>query len=407
MKEAVFCADIGTSSLKGALISYSGDVFSFARIRFENKSAPMCWLDALKDALDSLRKSASDSSLASETEKLEISAICISGNGPTIASDNFIHLWNEPNGTAEENAKYSALSGRSLFLPRLLYCMEHYQAQWNSSNTVFSGPEYLIFQLTHTAITILPEKRFETAYWNNETLLRCGIPAEKLPPFVAPGFMAGCLTSNAAEKLDLSTKVKVYCGTPDFVAALIGTATLKPGRLCDRAGSSEGLNLCVDKPVNHEKIRTLPSVIGNLWNASVLLPESGAKFAAFRRNSGLQDLTPAETVAMLLKDKNSEGYRLIYSIAAEIKQSIAILEKATGFAIKSMRITGGQAHTTLWNQFKADMLGICIETTQMLDAELTGDAIVALTGMGFFSSIEEGAEALVKTARVFEPQKSL
>ncbi len=256
MKEAVFCADIGTSSLKGALISHSGDVFSFARIRFENKTAPMCWLDALQDALDSLRKSA--------TEKLNISTICISGNGPTIASDKFIHLWNEPNGTAEEASKYAALSGRSLFLPRLLYCKEHLIEQWNDSAVIFSGPEYLIYQLTHTAITILPEKRFEAAYWNDNALVRCGISAEKLPPFVAPGFMAGQLTAEAAEKLGLSRSVHVYCGTPDFVAALIGTATLKAGRLCDRAGSSEGLNLCVDKPVSHEKIRTLPSVISSL-----------------------------------------------------------------------------------------------------------------------------------------------
>ena len=399
MKEAVFCADIGTSSLKGALISHDGDVFSFARIRFDNNSVQSRWLEALKDALDILRKTAN--------EELEISAICISGNGPTIASDKFIYLWNEPNGTAEENAKYSALSGRSLFLPRLLYCMEHYPAQWNSSDTVFSGPEYLIFQLTDTAITILPEKRFEAAYWNDDALSRCGIDRKKLPPFVTPGFMAGCLTSKAAELLCLPGSVRVYCGTPDFVAALIGTATLKPGRLCDRAGSSEGLNLCVDKPVSHKKIRTLPSVISSLWNASVLLPDSGARFSDFKKKSEFRDLSPDKTVQMILADKSCEGYKLIYGISDEIKQSIAILEKATGFSIKSMRVTGGQAHNLHWNQFKANMLGICIETTQMLDAELTGDAIVALTGMGFFSSIEEGAEALVKTARIFEPQKSL
>ncbi|MBR6215284.1 MAG: hypothetical protein IKQ84_02655, partial [Spirochaetaceae bacterium] len=336
-----------------------------------------------------------------------ISAICISGNGPTIASDKFIHLWNEPNGTAEEAGRYAALSGRSLFLPKLLFCMKHYPSQWNASACVFSGPEYLIYELTGTALTILPEKRFEAAYWNDEALLRCGIDKAKLPPFVAPGFCAGNLTAAIAEKLDLSTAVKVYCGTPDFVAALIGTATLKAGRLCDRAGSSEGLNLCVDKPVSHEKIRTLPSVISSLWNASVLLPESGAKFANFKKNSEFRDRSPSETVLAILNDKNSEGYRLISDIAAEIKQSIAVLEKATGFAIKSMRVTGGQAHNKPWNQFKANTLGINIETTQMLDAELMGDAITAFTGMGFFSSIEEGAEALVKTAYIFEPHKTI
>ena len=403
MKEAVFCADIGTSSLKGALISHRGDVFSFARIRFENKSSQNCWLDALEDALDSLRKTAAESA----TGQLNISAICISGNGPTIASDKFIHLWNEPNGTAEEAERYATLSGRSLFLPRLLFCKEQLAEQWNDSGLVFSGPEYLIYQLTHTAITILPEKRFEAAYWNDDALSRCGIDKQKLPPFVAPGFMAGSLTAEAAEKLGLSRSVRVYCGTPDFVAALIGTATLKAGRLCDRAGSSEGLNLCVDKPVSHKKIRTLPSVISSLWNASVLLPDSGARFANYKKNSQYRDLSPDKAVQTILADKTCEGYKLLCDISAEIKQGIAILKEATGFSIESMRVTGGQAHNVHWNQFKADTLGICIETTQMLDAELMGDAITAFTGMGFFSSIEEGAEALVKTARIFEPRKSL
>ena len=50
------------------------------------------------------------------------------------------------------------------------------------------------------------------------------------------------------------------------------------------------------------------------------------------------------------------------------------------------------------------MLGIKIETTQILDAELMGNAITAFVGMNLFSSLTEGAEALVKTAQVFELQ---
>ena len=91
---------------------------------------------------------------------------------------------------------------------------------------------------------------------------------------------------------------------------------------------------------------------------------------------------------------SSEGYKLIYDISEEIKHSIGILEQATGISIKSMRVAGGQAHNEHWNQYKADRLGISIETTQLLDAELTGDAIIAFTSMGFFSSIEEGVSYL-------------
>lgn len=395
MKESVFCADIGTSSLKGALISPDGEVLAFARIRFDGMSVPDCWLSALKNALDQMRTISQEAS---------INSICISGNGPTIVSDSFIHLWNSPNGTPEENEEYSRISGRSLFLPRLIYYKEHFPKQWEASQYVFSGPEYLIYKLTGSAVTILPEARFEAAYWNETQLEKCGISKEKLPPFVKPAFCAGNITDKIAEFLELSHKTKVYCGSPDFVAALIGTATLKEGRLCDRAGSSEGLNFCVKKTVTDSRIRFLPSIISDLWNASFLLPDSGARFAKFKKNSAYKNISPSETVEALLKDQTSEGFKLIYEIAEELKTGIKLLEKATGLLIDSMRITGGQTHNNPWNQFKADVLGIKLETTRLLDAELMGDAITAFAGMGIFSSIEEGAETLVKPAKIFEPQ---
>ncbi|NLK45184.1 MAG: hypothetical protein GX297_00775 [Treponema sp.] len=396
MKEAVFCIDIGTSSLKAALISMHGEVFSFARVRFENKPMPFCWQSALQESLIILR--------SSTKENININSICISGNGPTVVSDKFFHLWNHPNGTQEDMKRYNLLSGKSLFLPRLLYCMEYYAKEWESSKLVFSGPEYLIYTLTGTAVTVLPEKRFEAAYWNDESLEKCKIPKEKIPPFVAPGFFAGNLLETEAKVLNLKCSTKVYCGLPDFIAALIGTSTLKSGRLCDRAGSSEGLNLCVEKIITNSNIRFLPSVVEGLWNASVLLPESGARFARFKKNSEYKELSSAETVKELLKNKNSDGYKLLCSISEEVKNGINLLEKTTGFSIETMRVTGGQAHNSQWNQFKANMLGIKIETTQILDAELMGNAITAFVGMNLFSSLTEGAEALVKTAQVFEPQ---
>ena len=127
-------------------------------------------------------------------------------------------------------------------------------------------------------------------------------------------------------------------------------------------------------------------------------------FAKFKKNSAYKNISPSETVEALLKDQTSEGFKLIYEIAEELKTGIKLLEKATGLSIDSMRITGGQTHNNPWNQFKADVLGIKLETTRLLDAELMGDAITAFAGMGIFSSIEEGAETLVKPAKIFDPQ---
>ena len=116
-----------------------------------------------------------------------------------------------------------------------------------------------MYALTGNAVTVLPEKRFEPAWWTDDEAARFEIDKKKLPPFVPLGYAAGTLCREYAERLSVPC-IPVFCCGPDFAAALIGTNTLRPGRICDRAGSSEGINLCSDKPVFAEGVRTLPSV---------------------------------------------------------------------------------------------------------------------------------------------------
>jgi hypothetical protein len=64
--------------------------------------------------------------------------------------------------------------------------------------------------------------------------------------YTSTQWLCGWIKKNAAS-IGLPSGVPVFDSGPDFIAALVGTATLFPGRLCDRAGSSEGLNLCSPK----------------------------------------------------------------------------------------------------------------------------------------------------------------
>lgn len=408
--ELLLSADIGTSSLKAALINKNGNILAFYRCKFDapiiksksqnNKS--LIWYAALCVSVVELLKAVNQNS---EIQNPEIKSICISGNGPTIASEHFVHLWNDSNGTDLENESYKKISPFSLFAPRLLHIKNTMPTLYEKSNFLFSGPEFLLFQLTGNAVTILPEKRFERAYWNDELLENCKIDSNKMPPFVSIGTCLGCLTKKAAEDLGVQENVKVYCGSPDFVAALIGTNTLKNGILCDRAGSSEGLNLCTNFPVSAEGVRTLPSVISEMFNASVLLSDSGKRFSDYKENSEFAKFSFAETTRILLNQKESKGFALMNDIATEIKNGILLLEKSSNLKIESMRATGGQAHNVTWNQFKADKTGVAIEITSTADAELIGNAISAFTAMGEYSSLQEGAENLVKITKIYEPKK--
>ena len=415
MGKTILCADIGTSSLKTALIDETGAILAYSRqpflFRYTNHAADE-WLTALRSAATELFARQS-------TSFITIDAICVSGNGPTLVADTGETLsWSVP---VEQ-------TGTSLFIPRILAFKKKFRMAWAYSKHIFSGPEYLIWLLTDNCVTILPEKRFESAYWNKDALIQNGLTEEeiaKFPPFIEPCAKAGTLTPKVAALLSaaiptISTKVPVYCGAPDFIAALVGTNTLHSGALCDRAGSSEGINLCTDSPVTGKDIRTLPSIIPGLWNASYLIPDSGTKFAAYKqkveRERGKQ-IKYADFVTELISTTGenqtdqtlAQGRALMEEIASEVKNGVEVLiAAATGPgtpAPHEMAVTGGQAANDAWNQFKCNCTGIKVTLPSCADAELLGDAVFALTGMGEYKSILDAAAALCKTQKFFIPQQ--
>ena len=410
MTSTVLCADIGTSSLKAAVIDEGGNVLAYSRQRFLSlytDHAAAEWLPSLAKAVSAIRAATPSPSV----DALRIDALCISGNGPTLAGEGGeTLLWNR-------QAAQSASS--SLFIPRILAFKERYPAAWESAKTIFSGPEYLIYQLTGARLSILPEARYEAAYWSTDSLREAGVndgEAAKLPPFVAPGTLAGALSAEAARLLGMREGLPVYCGAPDFVSALVGTNTLEAGKLCDRAGSSEGLNLCTTEPVAAENIRTLPAPVPDLWNASYLIPESGSRFSAFKQKVEREfgrELDYDVLVRMLIESNGSlatldQGKYLMLQTALQVKEGLAALasaaEKAGTAMPRKMLVTGGQAANDDWNQMKADICGIDIVVPACSDAELLGDAAFAFTGMGVFADLSTAAFRLYRPEKFFQPR---
>lgn len=349
--------DIGTTSLKAALITAKGEVVAFSSLAFEephDRFVATSWYDIFMRAKEEVTRG---------QQNLKISGIAISGNGPTVVTDcGLTLLWNED--TSGVIGCVPASARNSLFIPKILSIKNQFPDVWKKTKRLFSGPEYLIYVLTGNAVTILPEARFEAAYWNDEMLDACGIKKNLLPPFVGPGTVCGTFED-----------CPVIAGGPDFVVALIGTGTLQSGRLCDRCGSSEGLNFCTDRVLQGDGLRILPSVIPGLWNASYLIPNSG---------------------------ELSEEERLV-----EVARGIECLKKAAGEAgvefPDAMAVTGGQTNDELLLREKSERLGMKIlrpagghSEGHFVHSELLGDACAAWYGLGLYSSLPDAADHIVR-----------
>ncbi|MEE0877954.1 MAG: FGGY-family carbohydrate kinase [Treponemataceae bacterium] len=404
-KEQVsFCIDIGTTSLKAALISECGFVFKSTVVRFSSQmiqnpfEIANCWKNAFFEAGKDL-----------EISNFDIIAICISGNGPTLTSvcDNqtFTLLWNNHSFSIK-----NPIQTKSIFIPRLLLLKENFSEIWQNSEFILSGPEFLIYELTNSKVTILPENRFIQAYWQKEELLEYKISDKLLPDYVPLGYKAGFVKSENLEKLNISgsKKIPVFCGGPDFITALIGTNTLSVGKICDRSGSSEGINLCTNKPIQMEGFRNLPSVIPELFNTSYLLPDTGTRFTEWKNSSEWKNKPYEECIKFLLKNKNDKGYKIIFEIANDVKYAFEkIIQQKQPFQNqKDIQIicTGGQAKNPLWMQFKSDITKLQLCVTNCPDAELMGNAIIANTQLKNYSSLKEAADTMVICDKKYLPQ---
>ena len=404
-KEQVsFCIDIGTTSLKAALISECGFVFASTVVRFSSKEIQNpfeianCWKNSFFEAGKNL-----------EVSNYDLVAICISGNGPTLTSvcDNqtFTLLWNN-NSVSVKNP----IQTKSIFLPRLLLLKENFSEIWQNSQVILSGPEFLIYELTNSKVTILPENRFIQAYWQKEELLEYEISDKLLPDYVPLGYKAGFVKSENLEKLNISgsKKIPVFCGGPDFITALIGTNTLSVGKICDRSGSSEGINLCTDKPIQKEGFRNLPSVIPQLFNTSYLLPDTGTRFTEWKNSSEWKTKSYEECIKFLLQNKNDKGYKIIFEIANEVKSAFEkIIEQRQLLSEKidfPIICTGGQAKNPLWMQFKSDITNLDLCVTNCPDAELMGNAIIANTQLKNYKTLKEAADTMVICDKKYLPQ---
>ena len=400
MTDTILCIDIGTSSLKAALlpdnlrageIFVSRQYFSQAAV-VENRVAEE-WLPCLKAAV---------AELTAKNPDYAVEAVCVSGNGPTVVSEDgtsllynqlFVNGSRGQAGNLNGQKKLALKNTKSLFIPRFCGFKLNFPFSWNDSAHIFGAPEFLIHELTGESVAILPEERFLPAYWNEDELKKCGFSEDdckKFPGFVKAGNFVGKVSASAAIATGLLEGTLVFAGAPDFVVALIGTGTVLPGRLCDRAGTSEGLNLCTSKPVFAEGLRTLPSVVSGLWNVSYLINSSqslrGHRETSLCENPSHGENPSVNSVASVRKfDELSHGINLLREAA---------LSNGEYFP-DFMTITGGQALNESLVAQKEAACGLKIKKMPCADAELLGDLILARVGLGDYDDITEAVFAIL------------
>ncbi len=429
--ETFLCLDFGTSSLKVGCVTSRGELLSFSRVHLIRSDSDITswpaerWLESVRTVI------------ASGIPLSGCVGIVVSGNGPTLvpvdAVGSPVHpvlLWLD--GRDERVAD----EGRSFFLPKARWLKIHRPEQYKNTRRFLGCPEYVIHALTGRAVAISPTEAFDEFIWTPQEIRAHGLEADLFPEIVRPGGFIGPVCAEAARVFGIPAGVPVIAGGPDFLMSLVGTATVDPGTVCDRAGTSEGINYCTDVNVADDRLRTLPHIVPGLFNVAGILSSTGRLFEWFRQISGQTHVSYDTIVAnaaaisgatqlpqffpALHRGASWEfsrgmfielgaghgpaemGRAVIESIGYAVREAVEILEE-NGCTADRITVCGGQAKNRVWNQMKADIVGRVLEVPEIEDAELLGDACAGLVAIGRYPDLASAARAVYRPKHRFYP----
>lgn len=431
-RKLILSVDIGTTAMKGGLVTPEGELVAYHRVTYWEKTRqdyhawdPKVWVEALREIV------------ASVGGYQRISAVAVSGHGPTVIPVDaegrvlfYALLWMDKRNLRQDGTK-------SFFLPKIAWFRQHQPELYQKTKWFLSCAEYVNYFLTGEALTVTPSKEFIPYIWHGADWRAYDLDYHKLPPFVRMGEQVGVVSAQASTFIGIPAGVPVVAAGSDFLVALIGAGAVEPGRTCDRAGTSEGINHCAPAPVADKRLRTLPHAIDGLYNISGILSSTGRLFEWMRRITGQSERAYREIlqdIENLPLDRNRPyffpsferngdfefaqggflelhpehtredmGRAIVESIAFGIRRVLETLEEA-GCQVGELRVTGGQARNVIWNQLKADITGRRILVPEIEDAELLGSAACALVYQKEFDHLRQASDELVKLRAVFNPR---
>lgn len=452
----VLTIDIGTTTCKGAVFSPNGRMLESARLfvamRSDENGAqeadPSNWARCLTMLCRRL------------CPGKPIRAITISGNGPTVvpvysspflsedmvvADAGMARLWLDRRAVSEAE-QIANIAGffmdSSFFLPKVLHIYHTDRPSYEKTAWFLSSSEYMNYLLTGEAKAILHAPDAVRWYWSEQLVETLGLDKTKFPPFCMPGDLVGNVSRLASQATGLKEGLPVYAGGPDFLVSILGSGAVKPGRVCDRSGTSEGINLCTHTPIYDDRLMTYLHPVQPYYNVSGIISTSGKAIEWIKEVLGMTALPFPQVYEQMARAKAGAGgliflpylcgerapiwdpyakgvfcgltlstnsNEMLRSVAEgvcfAIRDVIEVMEELKG-NVEQLRATGGPSESWFLNQLKADITGRPVGIPCCSEAELAGSMVIAKTSLGDYSSLEEAAEQLICIAQWYDPATS-
>lgn len=345
-------------------------------------------------------------------------------------------------------------------LPKLLWLKNHEPDMFNNSSHFLLYEDFFLNRLTgqvvigHCLASRTQMYDLQMQNWAYDILERCEIDPQRLPQLAPLDLQPiGTLLPEWKVQLGLIQDVVFVSGGHDQACAALGSGVIKSGKAMVSTGTAEVVEVAMDTPaLNHQlrdgNISIYRHVVPGLYLAMTLNHSGGLLLRWFRD-------TLCEPQIEKAKANNDDPYSLILNEAPEGPTSLfvlphfagsgtpwldtesrgailgltfadtrstiakAILEgltfelrinldllKESGVTISELHAVGGGVKSDLWLQLKADICQIPLRVPLVTEAACLGAALLAGTGTGIYTNLQDAVNQTVKQKTHIEPDNS-
>lgn len=301
MRDLYLAVDVGTGSIRSALVDDAGVILGFASREHEqivlrhgwSEQRPADWWDGTVATIREVVARVADA-------PGRVAAICVCGqmHGTVLVDADgrltreTAPLWNDKR-TAADVAAFSARVAPGDYLAatanppspawpafKLRWIAEHDGDALRRAAAVLMPKDFINFRLTgvmaqdwtEASMSFLMDAR--TRDWSDDLLALTGLSRSLLPDIRDPVAVIGGLSADAAAMIGLPAGLPVLAGAGDYPVALLGSGVIAPGVASDVTGTSTIVTVLHADPVIDPAVSNVATVEGH-WGSLTLLDAGG------------------------------------------------------------------------------------------------------------------------------------
>lgn len=338
--------------------------------------------------------------------------------------------------------------------PKLLWFKNHEPDLFKKTHKLVQINGYINYRLTsaysldNVHAGLLQLRNYMTGEWSAALCDLCGVEPSLFPEILPGHHIQGEVTPEAAEATGLRPGTPVMVGTVDGAAAAVEAGAVDPGSAAEMTGTSTVLIMPNDGSVTESAFIAMPHAIPGLHLLLGAMVASGASLRWYRDQFGQAEIQAASNLKLdpfdLLTQQaaqikpgsdgliflpymmgeraplwhtNARGVFFGVSLATQKAAFIRAILEGTAFALRhnvevarkagviltEVRSVGGGTRSTLWNQIKADVLGVPVLLPKASVGAPFGDAVLVGMGLGLYPDVNRSLREIVQLQTRYEP----